>query len=217
MSVTYFTADFRIATRIIKMAVKLINSSQSIKIELLELGLTVYKLLVKVGDSYIDIIPGFEKEEDYVNLGRKFLHSIIGRYTNRLEVKEHKIKCHNGNESSLNPEPVESDKVSHHGGLDSFDRQFFKHVRDLNQVKLFDTTEFGGFNEESYAIFNYVSNHGDNGYPGNMLIEVLVLLTDNDVLINHRGCMLDETVPCPINLTQVSWFLCKTSYLLIII
>ncbi|TIA88652.1 hypothetical protein E3P99_02476 [Wallemia hederae] len=165
-----------------------------ISLEVLEYGLTVHKLLLCLDDgSTIDIIPGPENGEVHKEK-RSFLHTIIGRYTNRLPTGVHTID----DGVTLTPEPVESDKVSHHGGVDAFDTKTFNQIT-LSQSQLYDDRDT--LPTHTLALFSYVSKPLENGYPGEMLIEAGFFVADDSVVLTHRAKMLDG-VACPVNLTQ---------------
>ncbi|TIC16913.1 galactose mutarotase-like protein [Wallemia mellicola] len=170
------------------------SQNERITLEVLPFGLTVHKLLIKSNDgSLIDIIPGPENAQDHKE-SRTFLHTIIGRYTNRVPVDNHKI----ASGAVVHPEPVESEIVSHHGGIDAFDRKTFDAIT-LAQSQLYGDKDIP--ENFTFQLFKLVSDDGENGYPGKMLVEAAFFVSDGSVILTHRAKMLDDK-PCPINLTQ---------------
>lgn len=171
------------------------SPNHRISLEVLEYGLTVHKLKLSLKDgTTIDVIPGPENAEDHQK-SRSFLHTIIGRYTNRVPVGNHEIE----RGVFVTPEPVESEQVSHHGGIDAFDRKRFTSIT-LSESQLYSNRD--ALPAHTMALFKYVSSSGENGYPGAMLVEAAFYVGDESIVLTHRATMLDG-VACPINLTQV--------------
>lgn len=90
---------------------------------------------------------------------------------------------------------------------------------DLSSVQLFTAKEKSEieekYNNGSGMVFSLISESGDQGFPGKLLVEVLVSLVEpkgpqttqpelnlGAVVIVYRAKLLDEAVVTPINLTQ---------------
>lgn len=168
------------------------SPNNRISLQVLEFGLTVHSLEINLSNGEtIDVIPAPDVEDHKKS---KFLHTIIGRYTNRIPVGNHQIDS----STSFTPQLVEGDSVSLHGGVDAFDKKLFAPIK-LEQAQLY--AENDRLPNHAMALFNYVSSSGENGYPGTMLVEAAFFLSDHSLILTHRAKMLDE-VACPINLTQ---------------
>ena len=106
---------------------------------------------------------------------------------------------------SLTPNP-ESPTVSLHGGPTGYDAAPWTQL--TTTPSLFTKAEIAHF-QDSYAVFKHVSPNGDQGYPGELTIEVLVALlppvtpSEGDLgsLIYVYRAKLDKGVT-PVNLTQ---------------
>ena len=127
-----------------------------------------------------DIVLGFDRLDDYLK-DHPFFGAIIGRYGNRiargqftLDGRTYKLATNNG------PNHL-------HGGDKGFDKMVWK-------------VEAG----KSALTFSRVSTDGEEGYPGNLRIQVTYTLTDKNELQVDYLATTDK--PTPVNLTQHSYF-----------
>ncbi len=131
-----------------------------------------------------DVVLGYNTLEEYISDGNYF-GCIVGRYANRIAGGRFGL---DGVEYRL----ARNDDVNHlHGG-----------VRGFNKV-LWDAreTEKG---ENTGLSLSYLSWHGEEGYPGDLSVRVLYLLTDEDELrIEYSARAHGDTV---VNLTHHSYF-----------
>ena len=139
--------------------------------------------------NFDNIVLGFDSLNEYTNpkylKGCPYLGAIIGRYGNRIAKgkfslvrKEYKLVINDG------PNHL-------HGGTIGFD----KVVWNAEEIKIDDLS---GLKME------YYSPDMEEGYPGNLNITVIYTLTEqNELKIKYEGT-IDE--PCPVNLTQHSYF-----------
>lgn len=129
-----------------------------------------------------DIVLGFDKAEDYEkNFEHPYFGTLIGRYANRiaqgrftLKGKKYQLAVNNG--------------LNHlHGGKKGFDKVFWETRQEGNRI-----------------ILNYLSPDGEEGYPGNLKVEVSYELSDDDELKINYFAETDQATP--LNLTQHSYF-----------
>jgi len=129
-----------------------------------------------------DVIIGFDSLAKYIPNGPHF-GSIIGRYANRiangkftLDGKEYTLARNNGNNSL-------------HGGIKGFDKFLWEPTvnTDTNSLTL-----------------SYMSQDGEEGYPGNLQVTVTYQYTDTDELKITYSATTDK--PTPINLTVHPYF-----------
>jgi aldose 1-epimerase len=129
-----------------------------------------------------DVVLGFDNLEGYL-ADHPFFGAIIGRYGNRiakgqfaLDGKTYKLATNNG------PNHL-------HGGVKGFDKV------------LWSAEPVPGKNA---VVFTRTSPDGEEGYPGNLRVQVTYTLTDeNEVLVDYRATTDKPTV---VNLTQHSYF-----------
>jgi len=134
--------------------------------------------------NYKDIVPGFNNLYEY-EANSPYFGAIIGRYGNRIAKGKFTLNEENYT-LALN-----NDENHLHGGLKGFD----KVVWDAKEV----------VNDSSASlVLSYVSKDMEEGYPGNLRIQVIYTLDNNDELSVKYQAVSDKTTI--INLTQHSYF-----------
>lgn len=130
-----------------------------------------------------DIVLGHENVDAYVNFKEeRFLGATIGRYGNRIADGKFTL------DGKICQLPVNDKPNSLHGGDKGFDRV----VWDVKQP-----------NSQTLEL-SYFSKDGEQGYPGNMHVQMTYQLTDdNEFIITHQATTDQKTV---INLTHHSFF-----------
>jgi len=135
-------------------------------------------------NKYADVVLGFNDLDTYLK-GHPYFGALIGRYGNRiakgrftLNGVEYKLAVNNG-ENHL------------HGGIKGFD----KVVWTAKPMQ----------NKTSAALsLTYVSKDGEEGYPGNLTVNVVYTLTNNNELrLDYTASTDKDTVT---NLTHHSYF-----------
>ncbi|HUJ09186.1 MAG TPA: aldose epimerase family protein [Verrucomicrobiae bacterium] len=131
-----------------------------------------------------DVALGFDTLEDYVERNSPYFGCIVGRVANRiakgrftLDGVEYRLAINNG------PNHL-------HGGLKGFDKANWK-------------GEFSNTTASSVK-FTYVSRDGEEGYPGNLSVTVVYMLTDQNELQIEYTATTDKATP--VNLTNHTYF-----------
>ncbi|KZT00930.1 galactose mutarotase-like protein [Laetiporus sulphureus 93-53] len=187
----------------------------SLALEILPYGLTLHRLFVQADGKTHDILIGPESPAGHIT--QKYTNTIIGRYANRVPVGTHAL-ARNGLSASLTAIANESPSVSLHGGPVGFDSLPWEPLMDPSQAELFTQAELATAMAEIPAacVFRRISEDGEEGYPGRLLVEVLVGLVQpkgppvnegkewnlGSVLIVYRAKLLDEGKVTPLNMTQ---------------
>jgi len=135
--------------------------------------------------KFDDVVLGFKDLAGYLKPGPYF-GALIGRYGNRiakgrftLNGVEYKLAVNNG-ENHL------------HGGIKGFDKVIWAG----NELK--------GKAEGPALVLDYLSNDGEEGYPGNLNVRVIYTLTNkNELKIEYSATTDKDTVT---NLTHHSYF-----------
>jgi aldose 1-epimerase len=129
-----------------------------------------------------DVVLGFDTLPEYLANPTQYFGAIIGRYGNRIGAARFTL---NGVEYKL---PKNNGENSLHGGDDGFFKRVWK-PRVLPD---------GGLE------LSYLSQDGEEGYPGNLSVTVTYRLTDADELkIDYAATTDKDTV---VNLTNHSYF-----------
>jgi aldose 1-epimerase len=135
--------------------------------------------------KFDDVVLGFKDLADYLKPGPYF-GALIGRYGNRiakgrftLNGVEYKLAVNNG-ENHL------------HGGIKGFDKVIWAGNKLMGKA------------EGPALVLDYISNDGEEGYPGNLNVRVVYTLTNkNELKIEYSATTDKDTVT---NLTHHSYF-----------
>lgn len=133
--------------------------------------------------NYEDIVLGMDDLQGYSD-GVPYFGALIGRYGNRIAKGKFII---DGEEYNV---PVNNGENALHGGVKGFD----KVVWTAQPIE----------GEEVGLKLNYISNDGEEGYPGKLNVEVIYTLkNDNSLEINYQATTDKATV---VNLTNHTYF-----------
>ena len=160
-----------------------LTNASGANVGIIEYGGIVVSLQVPDRDGNLgDVVLGFDTLEAYV-ADTPFFGAITGRYANRIAGGKFEI---DGTTYEL---PVNNGPNSLHGGIKGFDKVVWKGV----------ATESGDGVE-----LTYVSQDGEEGYPGMLSSKVVYTWTDdNELRIDYESSTDKPTV---INLTNHSYF-----------
>lgn len=130
-----------------------------------------------------DVVLGHNRIEEYLdNRGERFLGAVCGRFANRIAGGRFRIGEH------TYQLPTNDNGQTLHGGVKGLDSVVWE-IRERSQHRI---------------CFHYLSEEGEEGFPGNLSIDVCYELTpDNCFLIDYRATT-DRTTP--VNLTHHSFF-----------
>ena len=131
-----------------------------------------------------NIVLGFDNLRQYLGGNPSYLGCTIGRVANRtakgcfqLDGKKYRLAINNG------PNHL-------HGGTRGFDKVVWS--AEIVQGR------------EAAVVFTYLSRNGEEGYPGNLDVTVLMTLTNGDELRIDYSASSDRATP--VNLTNHSYF-----------
>jgi aldose 1-epimerase len=135
-----------------------------------------------------DIVLGFDNVQDYLTVdylkAQPFMGAVIGRYANRIKDARFEID----GKKILVSKNWGGDQL--HGGFEGFDKKIW---------------DFVSFDEKTNILhLRYHSPDGEEGFPGNMEVNVCYELNDDNDLIYTYSATCDE--PTAINLTHHSYF-----------
>ncbi len=153
-----------------------------LRVAITDFGGAIVSLLARDRDgSPEDVVLGYESVEGYL-VGRCFFGGIIGRFGNRITRGRFEV---DGVEHSL----LLNNGAHHlHGGPDGFDRALWRaEIGDGSTLRMTRT-----------------SPDGEQGYPGNLRVEVTYSLIGTDTLSIHYRAETDRATP--VNLTNHAYF-----------
>ncbi|WP_224995360.1 aldose epimerase family protein [Cesiribacter sp. SM1] len=136
-------------------------------------------------DSLEDVVLGFDNLEGYLQEGVPYFGAIVGRYGNRIANAQFVL---DGQTYKL----AANDGPNHlHGGVRGFDKVLW-------QAESFEGEEGVGVK------LRHLSKDGEEGYPGNLTVDVTYTLTNDDALkIDYQATTDKATV---VNLTNHAYF-----------
>lgn len=158
-----------------------LTNAKGMMIEVSDLGAVLVKAMVPDRDGVLrDVVLGYESEAQYRNNTNTYFGSTVGRSANRIAGAAFEINglsCHlTANEGANNL----------HSGPDGYQ------IRDWRA----EPGNKGG----NAVTFVLDSPDGDQGYPGNLNIQVTYTLTDdNEIRIEYEGLSDEDTVFNPTN------------------
>lgn len=132
--------------------------------------------------EWVDVVIGHDSTADYLSSEEAYFGAICGRYANRISRGKFSL---DGQEYIL---AVNNGPNALHGGFNGF-----------NSV-VWDTEQLSN----NKLRLTYTSIDGEEGYPGNLTVEVIYTLTDdNELCIDYRSTTDKPTV---LNLTNHAYF-----------
>jgi aldose 1-epimerase len=166
-----------------------LTNTNGMVVEIINYGGIVTRIIVpdKNGE-FGDVALGYDNLDAYV-AASPFFGALIGRVGNRIANGQFEL---NGKVYQLAKNDFPGDIGCHlHGGTKGFD----KVVWDATPI-----TE----NDEPSLKLTYLSPDGDEGYPGNLDVEVVYTLTNNNELVISYRATTDQATP--VNLTNHTYF-----------
>lgn len=155
-------------------------------VELINLGATITAIYApdKAGTRK-NIVAGFEHPEDYEH-NHAYFGCTVGRYANRIAGGHLPVSGHHYQLS------VNNDGNHLHGGFDGF------------HTKVWQVLQITQTNDEASVTMEYISADGEEGYPGNLTVQVQYVLDGtNQLSIRYTGRTDKST---PVSLTNHSYF-----------
>jgi aldose 1-epimerase len=161
-----------------------ITNTNGVQVGIINYGGTITKILVPDRKGEMgDVVTGFASLEGFLQKGNPYFGALIGRYGNRianakftLDGKEYTL-AGNDNGNSL------------HGGNKGYDKVYWNIEKQSG---------------DSSLKLTYLSKDGEEGYPGNLNIEVIYTLSsDNGLRLDYTATTDKAT---PVNLTSHAYF-----------
>ena len=152
--------------------------NEKLQVEVMNLGASLVRFIDKKTNT--DIVLGFDDLEDYKNHSEVYMGATVGRCANRIENGRFKI---NDVEYLLS---INQPPHSLHGGFSSFSNTIFETRQTENAI-----------------FFTYESKDMEEGYPGNLKLEIEYRLVSNHLFYFIRGESDQDTL---FNITQHAYF-----------
>jgi aldose 1-epimerase len=147
-------------------------------------GILISLMVSNKSGKLDDIVLGYDSLSQYIS-NNPYFGALIGRYGNRIGSAKFKL---DGHQYTL---PANNGPNTLHGGVKGFDKVVWN-VDDTHS-------------KEGHSLaLTYLSKDGEEGFPGNLSVEVIYTLTDsNELRIDYKATTDKPTV---LNLTHHSYF-----------
>jgi aldose 1-epimerase len=162
-----------------------ITNQNGMAVKILNYGGIVTHLYVPDGDGgTVDVVLGYDSLDGYLE-DTPYFGAIVGRYGNRIAKGQFEL---DGKSYQL---PLNDGKNHLHGGIKGFDNVVWK-VDDFI------------YPDSAGIILTYLSKDGEEGFPGNLDVQVTYTLTNkNELEIDYKATTDQPTI---VNLTHHSYF-----------
>lgn len=152
--------------------------NEELLIQIMNLGATLISFIDKQTNT--NLVLGFDRAADYKIHHTTFMGATVGRCANRIQdgrfilnQTEYRLARNKGPNSL-------------HGGIDNFSFKYFDAEKDHQSI-----------------IFRYTSKDMEEGYPGNLQVEIMYQLDHNHLIYTMKGFSDQDTL---FNLTNHSYF-----------
>lgn len=164
-----------------------LKNKNGVEVHVTNFGAIITSILVPDRDGKMgDIALGYHDVSGYINaVDKPYFGAIVGRYGNRIangkftiDGEEYKLATNNG------PNAL-------HGGVIGFDKVVWD-------------AEAKASAGEQQVILKYLAKDREEGYPGNLQVQVTYTLNDQNQLLVDYHATTDKATP--VNLTQHTYF-----------
>lgn len=161
-----------------------LTNKSGIAVSIINYGGIITKLMMPDKSGKLgDVVLGYDSLSGYLQNGNPYVGALIGRYGNRiahakfmLDGKAYTLAANN-NGNTL------------HGGLKGFDKVWWDIKKEPG---------------DSSLSLSYISKDGEEGFPGNLSVNVVYTLTAENALRIQYTAQTDK--PTPVNLTNHTYF-----------
>ena len=158
-----------------------LSNANGMRVELISFGAIVRSIVVPDRNGNLDdIVLGWKTLDEY-RVNEPYLGATVGRYANRIK---NALFTLDGNTYPL---PANQSPNHLHGGYEGFHKKLWHAEIQGNKI-----------------VFFYLSEDGEEGYPGNLKNEVSYSLGDDNTFLIEFNATSDKPTIC--NLTHHSYF-----------
>ena len=160
-----------------------LKNKQGLKAVITNYGGTLLELWTPDRTGKIDnVVLGYDSLSGYLQKTNPYFGALVGRYANRIARASFTL------DGKIYNLAANDHGNTLHGGLKGFD----KVIWTVNQV-----------NDSSLSLA-YASHDGEEGYPGNLNVQVVYTVKSEDALMIDYTAMTDKKTP--VNLTNHAYF-----------
>ncbi|MGC4099720.1 aldose epimerase family protein [Ferruginibacter sp.] len=161
-----------------------LTNANGMQVGIINYGGAITKILTKDKDGkFGDVVLGYDSITGFTQKGNPFFGALIGRYGNRIAKGHFTL-----NDTTYTLAPYNNGQ-SLHGGLKGYDKVLWKVEKQAG---------------DSSLKLTYFSKDGEEGFPGNLSVEVIYTLTADNALKIDYAATTDKATP--VNLTNHAYF-----------
>lgn len=166
-----------------KTSLHFLRNTNGIEIAITNYGARIVALIVPDKEKNpVDVVTGFDSLQGYLNSTETYHGAIVGRYANRIARGRFTL---NGKTYQLS---INNPPNHLHGGPKGFNNQVWT-VEEAN---------------ENSIRLSYLSEDGEENYPGNLTVRLTYTLNDeNELVLNYEAVTDEATV---FNITSHPFF-----------
>lgn len=150
-------------------------------ITVMDIGATWISCKIKMKDTLREVLLGVDSIEKNITQ-EAYLGATVGRYANRIKLGKFEI------DGEIFQTITNQAGNSLHGGPEGFDKRRWKVLQQ----------------EQSKITFSLLSQDGDQGFPGNLTVNVSYHFNDENEVAIEYSATIDKC--CPVNLTNHAYF-----------
>lgn len=159
-----------------------LKNAQGMEVQIMNYGAIITKIIVPDRNEVMeDVVLGFDKVDDYIN-DSPYFGAIVGRYGNRIAAGKFSL---DGKSYTL---AAQNNGQHLHGGLKGFDKKVWKTVAT----------------KDASITLSYLSKDGEEGFPGNLEIQVTYTLGDDNAISMDYVAKTDQATV--LNVCNHSYF-----------
>lgn len=164
-----------------------LRNAKGMEVHITNYGAIITAILVPDRNGKLgDVALGYHRLEDYLNAPDKpYFGAVVGRYGNRIAGGQFTI---DGRTYSL---AKNNGPNALHGGNLGFDKVVWEATQRSDA-------------EQSQVVLKYTSRDGEEGYPGNLQVQVTYTLNAANQIVVDYVATTDQATP--VNLTQHTYF-----------
>ncbi|PMC39178.1 galactose-1-epimerase [Bacillus sp. UMB0899] len=162
-----------------------LENRNGMKVSCITLGCIITDIIVPdKNGQFENVVLGLDTVESYIN-DSPYFGAVCGRVAGRISNGRFELDDH------IYELPKNDDNNHLHGGPEAFDQKLWN-AKEINDTDLVGVE------------FSYVSEDGENGYPGNLSVKITYTLNEqNELKISYHGTTDKNTL---VNLTNHSYF-----------
>lgn len=162
-----------------------IIKNQQIEVHVSNLGIIIQKIILHKNHLSTDVVLGFDDIHSYQNSeylkNYPYFGAVIGRFANRIGGASFLL---NGKQYCLSKN-AGNDHL--HGGIEGFDKKYWTVIKS----------------EKECIAFEYLSENGEEGYPGNLHVKVELSVKNYSLQIHYQATCDED---CFVNITHHPYF-----------